>query len=318
MKSSRFLLTALAALLIAVPGYAEIKAGFADRDISPDIGMERPGGYGKGFHQSFHDPCKARAAVFNDGSKVVALVGLDALFIREPQVAAIRKAVNGKTGIDPLAVLIGASHSHSSGPTGMVLPGEFDHASKEVQELAYEQSSAADPVYLERMINGVVEAVVEAFEKRQAVTLGFGSGREDSVSFNRRWRMNNGLSFTHPRYGNPGRVFHRVRAAAEKSQQVFVHVASEPGQRLRRLRAYRRGLGAQRWGLRNAADQLQQSDPESGSDHPRQGHRTGQRHAAGRVGDAGTGGGVYRRLAVRQRAAGVGVSVRQTQGSEIS
>ena len=200
------LLPALAAFAIPTLAGAEIKAGFADRDISPDIGMERPGGYGKGFHKTFHDPCKARAVVFDDGSKVVALVGLDALFIREPQVAEIRDAVNKKTGIDPLAVLIGASHSHSSGPTGMVLPGEFDHASESVQELAYEQSSMADPVYLERMVNGVVDAVVEAFEKREEVQLGFGSGREDSVSFNRRWRMKNGLSFTHPRHGNPDMV----------------------------------------------------------------------------------------------------------------
>ena len=205
MRLTSFLI-ALALLAIPDPVSAGIKAGFADRDISPDIGMERPGGYGKSFHKSFHDPCKARAVVFDDGAKIVALVGLDALFIREPQVAEIRKAVHTQTGIEPQAVLIGASHSHSSGPTGMVLPGEYDHASEAVQELAYQHSSVADAVYLQRMVTGVVEAIVEAFENREAVQLGFGSGHEGSVSFNRRWRMKNGLSFTHPRYGNPDMV----------------------------------------------------------------------------------------------------------------
>lgn len=182
---------------------APIQAGFADRDISPEIGMERPGGYGKSFHQKFHDPCKARAAVFSDGTHAVALVGLDALLIMEEQVAETRKRIEEKTGIPPEAILIGASHSHSSGPTGMILPGQFDHASPEVQDLAYEQSSMANPEYLETMITGIVEAVTEAHTNLAPVQLGFASGSEPDVSFNRRWRMKDGLTFTHPRYGNP-------------------------------------------------------------------------------------------------------------------
>lgn len=204
----RSLLVVLVGLTLSVVGIlplhsAPVTAGFGERDISPEIGMERPGGYIKGYHKAFHDACKARAVVFEAGDKAVALVGLDALFIREPQVAEARRRIHEKTGIPPSSVLIGASHSHSSGPTGMVLPGEFDHADEEVRELAYEQSSAADPTYLETAVTGIVEAVVGAYETRRSLGLGFGSGREEEVSFNRRWRMKGGHTFTHPRYGNP-------------------------------------------------------------------------------------------------------------------
>ena len=78
---------------------APLKSGFSERDISPDIGMERPGGYAKGYHQKFHDACKARISVFDDGENAVALVGLDALFIMEDDVAEVRRRVAEATGI---------------------------------------------------------------------------------------------------------------------------------------------------------------------------------------------------------------------------
>lgn len=127
----------------AADATAPFKAGFAEKDITPEIGMEQPGGYGKGFHRTLHDPCKVRAAVFDDGQKRVAVVGIDALILHRASVEAVRKRVTEACGIPGDAILIGASHSHSSGPTGMVLPGQFDDAPPLVQKLAYEKSSMA-------------------------------------------------------------------------------------------------------------------------------------------------------------------------------
>ena len=178
-------------------------AGFAERDITPEIGMEQPGGYSKSFHRSLHDPCKVRAAVFQDGAGRVALVGIDALVIPRALVLAARRQIQERCGIPPEAVMVGASHSHSSGPTGMVLPGEYDHASPLVRQLAYEKSSAAHPAYLKLVETEIVEAVCQADAGRAALRTGFARGIENHVAYNRRFRMKNGQSWTHPGKGNP-------------------------------------------------------------------------------------------------------------------
>ena len=180
-----------------------VKAGFAERDITPAIGMEKPGGYGKSYNKYLHDPCKVRAVVFDDGKKRIALVGIDALVIRRVNVENVRKRVQEMCGIEPGSVLIGASHSHSSGPTGMILPGGFDQAGEFVQELAYVKSSNADAGYLEEVERRLVDVIVAADGKKTEVEVGFASGNEPNVSFNRRFRMKNGQTHTHPRYGNP-------------------------------------------------------------------------------------------------------------------
>jgi neutral ceramidase len=174
------------ALIFLLAGSAfaadEVKAGFAERDITPEIGMEEPGGYGKVFHKLFHDPCKARIAAFESGGKTVVLVGLDALIVPRKLVQEVRREVHEQCKIEEGAILIGASHSHSSGPTGMVQPGEFDKASEFIQRLAYKESSCADAAYLEKVRKEVVAGICAAYEKRTNAFCGFGSGREDKVA----------------------------------------------------------------------------------------------------------------------------------------
>ena len=186
----------------AVP-VVQFKAGFAYRDISPKAGMEQPGGYVKSFHKDQHDACKVRASVFDNGTSPVAVVGIDSLIIRRPQVVAARNAIAAKTSIKPEAIMISASHSHAGGPTGMVLPGEYDHSDKFTQRLAYEESSAADADYLIAVEKAITEAVLEAWAKRVPAKASAGFGIEGKVAFNRRFKMTNGLTFTHPGQGNP-------------------------------------------------------------------------------------------------------------------
>ncbi len=205
-QSSLFLALALAPLLAAQAAEAPrslFKAGFAEGDITPAAGLEIPGGYGKAFHQKFSDPCKVRAAVFDDGQKRVAFVGVDALMVPRALVERARLEIRARCGIEPEAVLIGASHSHSSGPVGMVQPGEYDGASDLVRKLAYQDSSCANAAYLDLVRTRMVEAVERASATRAEARCAVGAGQEDQAAYNRRFRMKNGLTFTHPGKGNP-------------------------------------------------------------------------------------------------------------------
>ncbi|MDD4109130.1 MAG: hypothetical protein PHH93_10465, partial [Prolixibacteraceae bacterium] len=158
--------------------------GFAELDISPDIGMEQPGGYGKAFHKTLHDPCKVRAVVFDDGNKRAAIVGVDTLMIPRELVVSVRKKVKEKCGIEENAILLGASHSHSAGPLGMVQPGQYDHANSLVKSLAYEKSSCADPKYLAYVEKQLVDVICQAYSMKEESDVGVGSGVEDKVGFN--------------------------------------------------------------------------------------------------------------------------------------
>jgi hypothetical protein len=165
--------------------------------------MEMPGDYMKLYFKGFHDRCKVRAGVFNDGATRVALVGVDAGAVPRAIVQAARKQIQEQCGIPPMAVLVGASHSHSSGPVMGVLPGQYDHAPAFVQHLAYDMSTMADAGYIKCVVEQIAGAVSEANDTAVEARCGVGTGREDQVAFNRRLRMKNGRTYTHPGHGNP-------------------------------------------------------------------------------------------------------------------
>lgn len=199
------IVASLVAAMFAATGFAAggIRAGFAECDITPEIGMREAHAVARHVFKTFHDPCKARVAVLDDGTSKVALVGIDTLMIPRSVVLQARAEIERVCTIRANAVMIGASHSHSSGPVGVVMPGQFDHAPAEIQHLAYAESSLADPVYLQNLVRGIVEATRLAEARLAPASLGFGFGREDKVAFNRRQKMKNGRTWSHAGAMNP-------------------------------------------------------------------------------------------------------------------
>ena len=179
-------------------------AGFAERDITPRIGQESPCHYYRFYHTRYHDPCKARIAVVGDNASAVALIGLDAPYLPRHFVEDVRAGIAERTGLAPEAICISASHSHSAGPMGFLTPGVFDDGDELVRRLWYDESPLPAPEYVAQVTRACIEGAEEAWQGR-VETLGVvGSGHEDRVAFNRRFRMEGGISATHPKQGNPG------------------------------------------------------------------------------------------------------------------
>lgn len=167
--------------------------------------MEQPGGYSKSYVSSIHDPLKARAAVFCAGDEVVAFAGLDTCGISSRRlVQRVRDEVERRCGIPGSHVMLVASHTHAGGPLLTGRPDDgFDGAFEFVRNLYYEHSSNVDAAYEEWVTGQVIMAICEAHCNLREAKLSIGSGFEDKVAFNRRFRMKNGRVYTHPGKGNP-------------------------------------------------------------------------------------------------------------------
>jgi len=188
-----------------------LQVGFGVGDITPDVGMQMPGGFFKRAGKGVRDKLLAAACVFHDGETPVALVGIDALFITRPTVEQARRQIAQSTKVPGDHVLIGANHTHTGGPVASCLGCD------------------EDPKYMEKLVNGIVSAVTSAWNTLHAAEIGVGTGHEPNIAYNRRFLMRDGREITHP--GKPDTPHHNeiVAPAGPIDPDVGVLAARPPG-----------------------------------------------------------------------------------------
>src|SRR5579859_886018 len=198
------ILLSVALVLAAAGGDGQLKAGFGSADITPEVGSNIPGGFRANPNRGIRDPLFAVACVVSDGTTPVAVVGIDELFVMKSTVRKARERIDRTTRIPAGNVLIAASHTHTGGPIASCLGSE------------------SDPAYEDKVANGIAKAVEDAWADLEPCEVGIGLGREDSISFNRRFLMKDGREITHP--GKPGTKNHDqiVRAAGPIDPDVGV------------------------------------------------------------------------------------------------
>ncbi len=188
-----------------------LQVGFGVADITPEAGMEMPGGFSHRKGKEARDPLLAVACVIHDGTSTVALVGIDTIAVLGTTVERSRRLIREATPIPADHVLIGASHTHGGGPV-LTTAGADE-----------------DPAYIESLSRAVASAVGTAWRSLHAAEIGIGTGREDTIAFNRRFLMRDGREITHP--GKPGTPHHGeiVGPAGPIDPDVGVLAARRPG-----------------------------------------------------------------------------------------
>jgi hypothetical protein len=154
---------------------SDLRAGLGRTVITPPRGSYLIG-YADRFRgdSGVHDDLIATALVLSDGSTSLALVALDMLCLHEDVVARIRARIAEQTELPAENVLLACSHTHA-GPIAW----------------ADEGSSRRRRRLIDRLVENVVKAVVEARGELVPVRLELGCGETD-IAVNRRERQADG------------------------------------------------------------------------------------------------------------------------------
>lgn len=158
----------------------DLRAGASAVDVSPQqfpVSLRS----GKALDPSaIHDPLHARAIVLDDGETTLAVAVLDALGAPPEMLNEAKQIAAEKTGIPINRMLISSTHSHSTPPSNRT------------------EGSPGDVAYRELLINGLAQAIIEAYEKRSPASVGVASHDLQEEVFNRRWFLKPGKMPANP------------------------------------------------------------------------------------------------------------------------
>jgi len=143
--------------------------GTAQADITPPLGTYLMGySLPDRFADAIDDPLFARVLAFEQGDCQAALVVLDLCILSDDERVAVVDHIATQLGIPAEHIIVGTIQTHSA-PSTLTAWGW----------------SKKDTAYLEEAMPKVVEAAARAWEDREPVSFGVGTGRSDA-GINRR------------------------------------------------------------------------------------------------------------------------------------
>jgi neutral ceramidase len=160
-----------------------IQAGAAQLDITPEAGVHLSGDIARYRPARLAlDPLYAKAIVFERDGRKLCFLALDVTIITAPYTARIREAASQATGIEPDAIMVHATQTHSAPSVGgFMLDPDFPPLPRE-----FEWANGAQRDYSDFAADRAVEAIRVANDAPRPVQVGVGSCIEGRLAFNRR------------------------------------------------------------------------------------------------------------------------------------
>ena len=176
-----------------------LQAGLAEVEITPPIGYRMDGYFTERLSTGVKDPLMAKALVLQQGDTKAALVVCDLLGVPQTLTREVRARAAARTGIPAGNIAVTATHTH----TGPLFAGERARVFSEQAAAKYGSDPLARIKYVETLLDRLVEVIVAANAALSPATLEFVAAREDRLSFNRRYHLNDGTVVTNPGISNP-------------------------------------------------------------------------------------------------------------------
>ncbi len=192
----------LACVAIAPARAADLCVGVARVDITGPQGYRMSGYFNERLNTGTHDPLFAKAVVFTQGEVKCALVFCDLIGLSAPISAEARKLASERTGIPAENIAISATHSHT-GPLYAGALRNYFHA-RAVAKHGKDPQEEID--YPKLLTEKLVEAIATAHRNCEPSMLASGIGKQEGISFNRRFHMKDGSVVFNPGKLNPNIV----------------------------------------------------------------------------------------------------------------
>lgn len=189
----------------------QLRAGAAEIDITPQVGVALAGSLTRRESTGILDPLHARAVILESGGTRVAFVLLDIIMLSNEDAATARKLFGEAAGMPPEHVCLSCTHTHS-GPSTLEM---FESP----RESAYIEAT---------LIPRIGEVAARAVERMHPAKVAWANGWEPRAAFNRRFHMKDGSVKMNPGCANPD----IIRVAGPTDPQIpmlmITSVGGEP------------------------------------------------------------------------------------------